>query len=118
MPTQKDLIVQFSQAERLKTLIMDFMDLLHQYEDYSKAKNTEPDGMLVLNWVMNKMLRYVSLASNVCKIPNFQAAEQLVEAASTAFNSPTENFDPVITKLREALTKVTTEAARAAEPLF
>ena len=96
---------------------MNIMQLLNSYEVHSKEKSS-PDGMLVLEWTLNLLGKDISLASSICRSSHFNAAEGLIKEAQNAFNHDITSFDEIIIKLREALTKVTTEGAHAAETLF
>ena len=118
MSTQKDLIIQYSKAELIKELIIDIMSFLTQYEDFYQTKKTEPNGMHVLEWTFNKLQQNASFASSICKGEYFESGEKLIEKARIALNRAENSFGEVIERLREALTKITTEGARAAEKLF
>ena len=118
MSSEKDMIIRYSFAEMLKENVMDFMDILLRYEDYSNSKRTEPNNMLLIEWIFEKLLKNMALAANIGKGKHFQEAELILEEAREKYNYSISSFKEVISKLRDALTKITTEGARAAEKLF
>ncbi|MHA1144581.1 MAG: hypothetical protein ACTSRW_07585 [Candidatus Helarchaeota archaeon] len=118
MSQEKDWIIRYSYAEMLKEIVMDFMDILNRYEDFSKTKKAEPSGMVIIDWMFDKVQKNIALASNIGKGEYFQAAEELIEEARSQFNLSIHSIDDVIQKLREAITKITTEGARSSEKLF
>ena len=80
-----------------------------KYKDFLQAKK-QPSPEEILKWFINDLARETELAINVAKGIHFQSALPLINETLSKFPQSSEES---IQYLREALTKITTQASNA-----
>lgn len=111
--TIKDInpeIIQFCFAERIKAFIINLISNILRYTDFIQTRKKVPSPEEMLKWFMNNLIRETELAINVTKGTHFQSALALINESLSKFP---QNSEESIQYLREALTKITTQASNA-----
>ena len=86
------------------------MNNILRYNNFIKNNNPLPSQEEILKWFMNDLIRETELAINVAKGMHFQSALTLINESYSKFP---QNSDETINYLRDALTKITTQASNA-----
>jgi len=117
--TTKKLIIRFSKADCLKSATLNVMQLFLRFQDYLEHKKETPDGKTILTWFLIILNNEVSLAASISKSQNLVEAQNLVAEVIQKYEISGEhpNFQEIIDILRNAVTKITSEAATAAKDL-
>ncbi|NVM01039.1 MAG: hypothetical protein HWN67_01770 [Candidatus Helarchaeota archaeon] len=102
-------INQYCFAERLKSFTIILINNVLRYKDITQT-NKEISSEEILKWFLNDLIRETELAINITKGTHFQSALTLI---NNAFSKFPQNSEGVIQNLRDALTKITTQASNA-----
>ncbi len=102
-------IIQYCFAERIKAITINLINNIIRYSDTVLSKQP-PSQEEIMNWFLNDLARETELAINVSKGVHFEAALTLINEAISKFP---RNSEETIKNLREALTKITTQASNA-----
>lgn len=116
---EKKLIIRFAQAERLKSSIINMMQVVLRFQDLFEQKKEEPNGRTVFVWTLNQLFNDIARAVNISGGKNLVEAQNLLAMviSQMEISGPQPNFQQIMENLRNALTQITTEAANAAGEL-
>ena len=115
--SERNLITRFCFAERLKSTTLNMMQTILRFQDYIENKKEEPDGKTILLWVLNLLNNEVTQAASISQNKFFIEAQNLVAEAIQLIGGQQPNFQQIIDKLREAVTRITSEASNVAKEL-
>jgi len=93
----------------LKSITINLINGILRYSDNIQA-NKEVTSKEVLKWFIDDLARETELAINITKGLHFQSALTLINEATSKFP---QNTEETIKYLRDALTKITTQASNA-----
>ncbi|MFX1449762.1 MAG: hypothetical protein ACFFCM_02895 [Promethearchaeota archaeon] len=93
----------------MKSITINLINGILRYSDNIQAKK-EPSAKEVLKWFVDDLARETELAVNVTKGLHFQSALTLINEAISKFP---QNSEETVKYLRDALTKITTQASNA-----
>ena len=113
----RDSIIKYVFAEKLKTQIMQLMDILIRFSNWRKNNQVEPAGQDVLRWLSNGILNEIQLGINVTKSNLFKEAFEKIGMVIEGFNLDQDVDIDLLPSLRDALTRITTEASTSASKL-
>lgn len=117
--SNRKLITQFCLAERLKSDILNMMQAMLRFEDYLTDRKESPDGKTVLSWFLDLLDGEINRAAAISPSENFAEAQSIiadmVQNYKTSDSVP--NIQDLITNLRNIISKITSEAAKAANEL-
>ena len=105
-------VIDYSVGDRIKSLLIIASNILLRYNSLP-IKNI--DGKEVIGWFLEALLSEISLLLNVGKSPYVHAAKELVSSAEKSFLSG--NINEAVESISTAISKVTTQAAKAIEEL-
>lgn len=116
---EKKLIIRFAQAERLKSSIINTMQVVLRFQDFFEHKKDEPDGRTVFIWGLNQLFNDIARAVNISGGKNLVEAQNLLGMviSQMEISGQQPNFQQIMDNLRKAITQITSEAANAADEL-
>lgn len=103
-------ITQYCFAERLKVLSINLINNILKYYDLIQKKKENPLPEEILKWFMNDLIRETELAIHVTNGMYFKLALNLINESFSKFS---EDPEDAVQQLRDALTKITTQATNA-----
>ena len=117
--SERQLIIRFCQAEKLKSMILGMMQILLRLHDYIEHKKEEPDPKTLLLWFLNYYNNEITQAASISQSKELVEAQNLVadviQKYEMAGSSP--NLQQLVELLRTSVTKITTEASIVAKEL-
>ncbi|MHA1648895.1 MAG: hypothetical protein ACTSYB_01785 [Candidatus Helarchaeota archaeon] len=116
--SEKKLFIRFCQADGVKSSTLNIMHLLLRFQDYFTQKKEDPDGRTIISWVLNQLNNEISQAASFSQSKNLIEAQNLIAKVIQDFDrAAIPNFQELINDLRNAVTKITSEAAHVANEL-
>ena len=118
-PKKNKLIIQFCHAERIKSAVLNMMQVVLRFHDYLENKKENPDGKTILLWFLNQLINDIARAANISQSQNLTAAQNLVAEViqNASISEQPSKYQELVNTLRNALTKITSEAASVASEL-
>ncbi len=116
---EKKLIIRFCHAERLKSSILNLMEIFLRFQDYIAQEQKEPSGRTFLSWFLNLLFSEISRAANISHSKELTEAQNQVSMIITQLemSGPQPDFQQIMDILRNTITRITSEAANAAKEL-
>ncbi len=115
----KQLVFRFCQADGLKSTTLNIMQILLRYQDYLTHKKEDPDVKTLFSWFLNQLNNEVTRAASISGSKHLIEAQNYVAEVIQKFErgSQPPNFQALVEMLRNAVTKITSEAAMVAKEL-
>ncbi|MHA1264301.1 MAG: hypothetical protein ACTSRS_03620 [Candidatus Helarchaeota archaeon] len=116
---ERKLISRFCRAERLKTELLNLMQIFLRIQDSIKYKNEKPDGQTLLTWILNLLNNEITQAASISQSKNLIQAQNFIADVITKYDKSGDipEFEAIIDLMRNAVTKITSEAAEVAGAL-
>lgn len=117
--SEKKLIIRFCQVEGAKTTLLNMMQIFLRFQDYIAHKKQEPDGKTIFLWFLNFLNNEITQAATYSKGKSLIEAQNLIAKVIQDFSSSStaDDYTKILDLLREAITKITSEAAYIADDL-
>ncbi len=115
--SERKLVTRFCQVEGIKSATLKMMQMILRFQDYVEHKKEEPDWQTLLSWVLNFLFTDINQVASITQSKYLVEANNLVAEVITDITAAQPNFQQIINKLREAVTKITSEAATVAKEL-
>ena len=117
--SEKKLIIRFCQVEGAKTTLLNMMQIFLRFQDYIAHKKQEPDGKTIFLWFLNFLNNEITQAATYSKGKSLIEAQNLIAKVIQDFSnsSTADDYTKILDLLREAITKITSEAAYIADDL-
>ena len=117
--SEKKLITRFCQVEGAKTTLLNMMQIFLRFQDYIAHKKQEPDGKTIFLWFLNFLNNEITQAATYSKGKSLIEAQNLIAKVIQDFSisSTADDYTKILDLLREAITKITSEAAYIADDL-
>jgi len=117
--SEKRLIIRFCQVEGIKTTLLNTMQIFLRFQDYIAHKKEEPDGKTIFLWYLNFLNNEISQAATYSKGKSLIEAQNLIAKVIQDFStsSTADDYTKILDWLREAITKITSEASYIADDL-
>jgi len=117
--SEKKLIIRFCQVEGAKTTLLNMMQIFLRFQDYIAHKKQEPDGKTIFLWFLNFLNNEITQAATYSKGKSLIEAQNLIAKVIQDFSSSStaDDYTKILDSLREAITKITSEAAYIADDL-
>lgn len=116
---EKKLIIRFCQVEGVKTALLNSMQIFLRFQDYIAHKKKEPDGKTIFLWFLNFLNNEITQSATYSKGKSLIEAQNLIAKAIQDFSSSStaDDYAKILDLMREAITKITSEASYIAEDL-
>ncbi len=116
---EKKNLIKFCHAERLKSEVLNVMQIFLKIQDYTEHKEEPLEGKTVLIWFLNALANDIARAVSVSQSPFLVDAQRLITTILQSYSSSGQqaNIEDIMDQLRELISKITSEASIIAKEL-